>query len=121
MVVKKTPLFSNLKNLNKKSKFLLYHFGATIIFGILYYLQDYFVSNYPDLAHRLKLGKAEPPNNTFDYWMWFSLLTQTTIGYSGPDSGSATNISYTRHPNVLFKILSFTQFASVFIITAQFV
>ncbi len=121
MVIKMTPLFSDVKNLNKKTKYLLYHFGAAIIFGILYYIQDYYVTIYPDVFKKLGLGHSEPPHHTLDYWLWFSFLTQTTIGYSGPDSGSATNISYKNHPNVLFKILSFSQFASVLIITAQFI
>ena len=75
--------------LNKKGKkFIYYHLLATIIFGLLYYLQDYFISNYSSLAKKLKFisedyDASKDKANTLLYYLWFSLLTQSTVGYSG--------------------------------------
>ena len=75
--------------LSKKGKKILYYnLLAVIIFGLLYYIQDFFISNYPLLAKKLKFipqdydASKDKPND-LGYYLWFSLLTQSTVGYSG--------------------------------------
>ena len=70
--------------LNKKRKnFFYYHFLAVIFFGLLYYLQDYFITNYSILAKKLKIipedydASLDEVDDIF-YYLWFSLITQTT-------------------------------------------
>ena len=42
------------------------------------------MSYYPELAKKLFLGKNNgPPSDPLHYYFWFSLITQTTVGYEG--------------------------------------
>ena len=103
-------------------KFLQYHFISVIIFGILYWLEDIFYSYYPKLAKSLYLGENDgPPADTLLYYLWFSLITQTTVGYSGISQRKGGKISFTLIKSPLFKILNYLQLCSIFIITALFI
>ena len=99
--------------------FLKYHFGAVIVFALLYWLQDLFMSSYVKLGRKLGLGKTHPPADSIGYWLWFSALTQTTIGYGGPTTAKGAPISFNQMENRIFKLLNFIQICSVFIITAK--
>ena len=113
-------LLSSYKK-NKKIRFLTYHFGAIIMFALLYWIQDIFLSNYQDLGGNLGFGHTFPPANSFYYWMHFSALTQTTIGYAGPVTAKGESMAFNIIPNNLYKIINMIQLLSVFWITAQLI
>ena len=114
--------------LNKKGKnFLYYHLLAVIIFGLLYYLQDFFISNNPLLAKKLKFipenydASKDKPNNIL-YYLWLSLITQTTVGYSGIlNERSGMSIPWSKLHYRTYKIINITQLISIFLITALLV
>jgi hypothetical protein len=111
--------------LNKKGKnFLYYHLLAAIIFGLLYYLQDYFITNYPILAKKLKFipedyDASKDKVNSLLYYLWFSLITQTTVGYSGLVNERTNEVVPWNKINYrTYKIINVTQLLSIFYISA---
>ena len=110
--------------LNKKGKnFLYYHLLAVIIFGLLYYFQDYFITNYSNLAKKLKFipedyDASKDKVNSLLYYLWFSLITQTTVGYSGIlNERTGLSVPWGKHPRT-YKIINITQLISIFTISA---
>lgn len=76
--------------------FLILNITSVIVFGYLYYIFKKEDAN----GNVLSLGEE----------MWFSLLTQTTIGYS-------LDVPYNKM-NRSIKIINISQLLSIFIITA---
>ena len=113
-------IHNSLFKMNKGERFLMYQLGAAFVFGMLYWLQDVFMSNNRKLSKKLGLGIGHPPADSIFFWMWFSLLTQTTIGYSGPETKKGRVVSFNLIENKVFKTLNFLQFISVFYITSLF-
>ena len=109
----------HLTGSGKKERFLRYHCGAVIIFGLLYWIQDNIMSSFPKLVKDIGLGKTHPPADSLYYWLWFSLITQTTVGYGGAVDEQGGRIAFDNIPNKVFKALNFLQLVSVFWITAQ--
>ena len=102
----------------KRLRFLKYHLGAVVVFALLYKAQDEFMSRFPEQAKSLGLGHTHPPADPFYYWLWYSALTQSTIGYAGPVTRSGHSVSYIAMPNVAYKIINMAQVLSVIVITA---
>lgn len=114
--------------LNKKGRnFLYYHLLAIIIFGLLYYIQDYFISNYSPLAKKLKLipenyDASKDKVNDLLYYLWFSLITQTTVGYSGIlNEKTGALVPWSKLHYRTYKVINITQLISIFLITAVLV
>lgn len=63
------------------------HVSCAVAFACLYYTQDRFTTTYPQLSQRLRFvhraDNVEQRSNTFLYYIWFSCLTQSTVGYTG--------------------------------------
>lgn len=87
--------------------FISFHFGATFIFAILYWFQDKF-----------HIRKKSEPKDGFAYWLWFSTITQTTVGYSGIETSNGIPDQYNKISSNIFKFINFAQLFSIFIITA---
>jgi len=111
--------------LNKKGKkFFYYHLLAVIIFGLLYYLQDYFITNYPILAKKLKFipedyDASKDKANSLLYYLWFSLITQTTVGYTGIlNERTGLTVPWSNIHYRTYKIFNITQLLSIFYISA---
>lgn len=114
--------------LNKKGKnFLYYHLLAVIIFGLLYYIQDFFINNYPLLAKRLKFipedyDASQDIANNILYYLWFSLITQTTVGYSDIiNEKTSQPLLWNKINYRTYKIINVTQLLSIFFISAVLV
>lgn len=108
-------------NSSKKMRFLKYHIGSVILFGLLYWLQDNVVNMFSKWF--IKYGfenSIDSPNSLF-YWMWHSLVTQTTVGYSGTATSSGEHMAFNKITNNVFKILNMLQLLSIFFITAQLI
>jgi len=111
--------------LNRKGKkFFYYHLLAILIFGILYYLQDYFITNYPILAKKLKIisedyDASHDKVNDILYYLWFSLITQTTVGYSGLINERTSKVVPWNKINYrTYKVINIIQLLSIFYISA---
>jgi hypothetical protein len=119
--MRKILLFNTLK-LNKITLYLISVFASIIIFAFLYYINDYFITNNIELAKKLyfipnNYKKTEDKTNDFVYYLWFSLITQSTIGYGGLiNENTGQNVPFSRIYYRPFKILNILQIISVFLI-----
>lgn len=119
--MRKILLFNTLK-LNKITLYLISVFASIIIFAFLYYINDYFITNNIELAKKLyfipnNYKKTQDKSNDFVYYLWFSLITQSTIGYGGLiNENTGQNVPFSRIYYRPFKILNILQIISVFLI-----
>jgi len=105
---------------NNGLKYLKYNIISTLVFAVLYWLSDYIITIYPKLSKELHFGyyKDHNPVNAFNYWLWQSLITQTTVGYGGITGSDGGSISFLNFHNNLYKIFNFAQLFSIFFIAA---
>jgi hypothetical protein len=111
---------------NKGILYIILQLSAAVIFAILYLLIDLFVANYPTLAKKLNVhtnsqekGEKFTPGQ-FSSYMYFSLITQTTVGYSDMlPPGAARGLLYGRGGDdftPLYRILTICQLLSIIVI-----
>lgn len=150
--------FNIFKNITH-SKFLIYNFILVIIFTILYWGQDFLLTNYPVFfynkfklyntsilkynkefniilessknniskyiylknlkKHMNDLNKSKPyifvgETLPFSYYFWFSLVTQTTVGYNDIPGGYINNLS------TPVKLINIIHLTSLFYVTSLF-
>ena len=123
-----------MKNLKKnwffsshKILLIISNLFAALIFAILYYLMDYIISYYPDFSEKylLQERKNREKQNSNDplftlkpplYYLWFSLITQTTVGYTGMLESSGNSGTFTSMRSNVFKFLNILQLISIFLI-----
>ncbi len=111
--------FLNYSSSSKKLRFLKYHLTAVITFALLYWFQDNLMSNYPILMKNIGMGETDPPADSIYYWLWFSLVTQTTVGYGAPEDIHGKTHGYNSISNNILKILNIMQLLSIVFITAE--
>lgn len=115
-----------LNFLSKKSKkIILINLLSVLIFAILYYIQDYIISYYPIFSKKYLLESKNKNNNDKDnditlkpfiYYIWFSLITQSTVGYTGIIRNDNRPQSFNNIISIPFKVLNILQISSIFII-----
>ena len=106
---------------SKKGKiFFKYNIISIILFSILYWWADYALTYYPKISKTLFFGeyREKNPVNPYYYWLWHSLITQTTVGYSGITTQTGIPISYLNLHSNLYKVFNFAQLFSILLITA---
>lgn len=115
-------IMKNLKkDIKKKAvKYFILHFGAVFIFAFLYWISDVIEAKYPKFARKYlgvtkKLNKEWANADTFWYYLWYSLITQTTVGYGGVLNNKGTSIPII-DLDYPFKILNYLQLFSIFTI-----
>ena len=128
-------LFDNKKlkkNTNHKIiKFFIIHMTLILFFAILYYLIDIWMSKHPELAKKYFLTSYALEGNNrkeksilkedllnikpFFYHLYFSAITQTTLGYGGQTNGRGDNIPILMK-NVIFQAVNLIQICSIFVI-----
>lgn len=94
---------------------------SVLVFAILYTLQDRFIINYSDLAKKLGLLRENynkdfysSESSGFLYYLWYSLITQTTVGYAGAvNTKTGLPVPFSEAPNRIFKVLNILQLLSV--------
>ena len=112
---------TNNKNLLYKSqKYFILHFGAVFVFAFLYWFSDVFETKYPGFSKKYlgvtdKLSEDWNSANSFVYYLRYSLVTQTTVGYGGIVSkeGKLIHFNDLDYP---FQILNILQLMSIFLI-----
>ena len=69
--------------IKNKYKYIRLQIICAFIFSILYFIQDFLMIKYNDIMVKLKLGKRIENGklNSYMYYIWFSLITQSTVGY----------------------------------------
>ena len=111
-----------IKNKFKITSVKLYLFANLVlvfIFGFLYYINDYFISNNTEFAKKINLvpktyDGSYSSDNDFLYYLWWSLVTQTTVGYAGLlNEKTGENIPFSKMEYRSFKGLNILQLFSV--------
>jgi len=97
--------------------FLLAQLVASIMFGIIYYIQDIFIYNYIDYAKSINIVSSNFNMQTHQhksllYWMWLSVIMQSTVG---------NNLPFDTTGNYIYPIINIIQLISIFGITAFYV
>ena len=109
---------------NKSAKYFYINILLVILFAIFYYTQDIFLIKYRDIAIQYKLLSTNYYSNQandFIYYLWFSLITQSTLGYAGLINGRGQNIPFNNINSNLFIILNFLQIISIFVVNGLFI
>ena len=118
-------IFKKLSFSNKALFYLLISLLNVLIFTILYYIQDYFISNNIELSKKLgildKNYNENPEINSILYYFWFSLITQSTVGYNNISNKNGQNMSFMKISYYPFKFLNIIQLISIFAISALFI
>lgn len=124
-MIHKLLVFKKLSFSNKAIIYLIISLFNVLLFSILYYIQDYFISNNIELSKILgildKNYKEKPEVNSFLYYFWFSLITQSTVGYNNILNKDGKNIPFMKISYYPFKFLNIIQLISIFAITALFI
>lgn len=123
----------NFSIIFSKSSLNLFKINIALVtlFAIIYWLIDYFIIYYPNFSNKylLENNNSKKLNNdnseksnkpiysmkSFLYYLWFSLITQTTVGYTTLVSFDGTN-SFENNRSIPFKIVNILQLLSIFLL-----
>lgn len=97
---------------------------SVLIFATLYYLQDSIITNYHETAVKYGLLREKYSHKYYSregsgilYYLWYSLITQTTVGYAGTvNSKTGMPVPFTESPNRVFKFINMLQLLSVLVL-----
>ena len=108
-------LTSFINTIKKKKSLLFIYYEILIVFFFAgaYWVADRIIFYLPDLAKKLHFGTIKEMDTFYSY-LYFSLITQTTVGFGGtlPDGNNVVTTQ-----SELMKILSLMQMFSIVIIT----
>ena len=104
MPVHKVAMFKNPKAFFSKHarKFMVLNLAAVLLFALLYKLTDEYEYAYGDVSK-----KGERTKDSLGNHLWFSLITQSTVGYGSP--------LYQNMP-MFKKCINMLQLSSIFVI-----
>jgi len=104
------------------STFLKFQLILVIVFSILYWLFDNILVMFPEISEELHFGhyKQHTRVEPYYYWFWHSLITQTTVGYSGLVNNNGHSVSIITNQSNIYKIINMAQLISIFVVAAKF-
>lgn len=108
------------------NRILILNIMSVLIFAVLYYLQDVLITNNKEFAEKYGLLDSKFAHRFYSneessllYYLWYSLITQTTVGYAGVvNTRTGVPISFMETPNRVFKVLNILQLISILVIMA---
>ena len=102
--------------------FLRLNLSAILLFATLYYLQDKLLTAFPRTSHAMRLLKhpiRTQRSNSMGYYLWFSLMTQTTVGYTATiDADTGKMVHFSQIESRAFVACNVAQMLSVLGIAA---
>tara|TARA_Y100000591_G_C21775493_1_gene668052 strand:- start:111 stop:458 length:348 start_codon:yes stop_codon:yes gene_type:complete len=110
-------LFLRKKIKNKKYAFIIYNLIAIFIFSVIYWACDKYLDDGTSIHEEKKDKKND--YGTFFYWLWFSVITQTTVGYMFFNSNHEVFYNKRSIKLDLFKFINILQCCSIFIISGM--
>ena len=108
----------------KKLNFLKIQIILVIFFGISYYLLEKFNYKYFNLAQKMGLVRSGIKSDEYNipgglgYYLWFSTITQTTVGYAGLIDSEGNSIPFEKNNSNSFIFLNFVQLLSTLLVAA---
>tara|TARA_Y100000768_G_scaffold371045_1_gene337389 strand:+ start:662 stop:1060 length:399 start_codon:yes stop_codon:yes gene_type:complete len=125
--------FDFLKNIslpfiqNKNAMYCLFtQLIAVIIFAFLYWCAEQLMikynTEYSELINQKHTAETKETLmfNSFIYYLWFSFITQTTVGYAGVISPYGVPFDWISDHNIYIKYINIVQLISIFYIIAVF-
>ena len=117
---------SNFFSFYKKKEFVFFKIQMLLIlfFGFTYYISDIFNYNNFDLAQKLGFVKQDITFENYnkpaglDYYIWFSTITQTTVGFGGVIDADGNSIPFEKIKSNIFIFLNFCQLFSILLVPA---
>jgi len=97
----------SLINLNKGYKYIFINILSILLFSIFYYISDIY--------------SVYEINDPWYYWLYFSSITQTTVGYGGIEVKGESGVNIMTFKSISIKILLFLQLLSVILINGYFI
>lgn len=95
----------NIKNIG--TQYIILNLLSIFIFSILYWISD-----------RIDLKEVNDP---WYYWLYFSGITQTTVGYAGIEIQGIEGSNILSLKSYMLKICVFLQLLSIIIINGYFI
>ena len=92
-------------NLKKGYNYIIINLASVLIFSILYYLCDLYNKEI---------------NDPWNYWLYFSLITQTTVGYNSIEFKKKPSSDFLNLKHSLTKKLMLLQLISIIVINGLF-
>ena len=104
--------------LKKNKKFFFYNLVSVFIFALIYWLNDLLIVNNKEFASKyMDISITdEKKNNSLSYYLWFSIMTQTTVGYNWLLTAKGDSIAFQHFDFWTFKVLNLLQLFSIFFI-----
>ena len=109
------------------NKYITYQLSVAMLFTVVYWIVDKFINNNKILSknlglieHDYKFDETDQPN-TLLYYVWFSLITQTTVGYGSPTALNGKSYESNVIQHRTFKIINTLQLISIFVINSLFI
>tara|TARA_B100001758_G_C18286150_1_gene544400 strand:- start:349 stop:645 length:297 start_codon:yes stop_codon:yes gene_type:complete len=98
---------------------MIVHVLSVLIFSVLYYVLDTYMLD--PITKKQPKEVSEKEKGTYIYWLWFAVITQTTVGYGFFNHNS--ELYYRGHAlkHDLFKIVNIIQCFSIFLLTSLFI
>lgn len=93
--------------------FVLHKLLLVFVFATLYWLSDRLYAAFPDIMKNYGFGEIKTEDDFYSY-LYFSLITQTTVGYGGVLSDGGQMITT---KSVLLKYLVLLQLFSIIFMT----
>lgn len=117
---------SNFFSFFKKKEFLFLKIQVFLIlfFGFSYYITDNFNYNNFDLAQKIGFVKKGITLDEYskpaglDYFIWFSAITQTTVGFGGVIDSDGNSIAFQKIYSNIFIFLNYCQLFSILLLPA---
>lgn len=119
-------LLSRINKYKKPYRFFLYNILSVFIFGFLYWLNDlmvdFIINNYPEYSNKyINCQECTGKISSLIYYIWFSFITQTTVGYTGLVNAEGKSMPFLKFPYWTFKILNIMQLFSIFFIPVMLI
>ena len=105
---------NNLKH-NKKILYVIANIILILTFGIIYWLIDILSNKYIFFNKLFNIKINNKPNNTLSYYIWFSFITQTTVGYKGLVNYKNEELNYNKEFNIL-QFINILQLISIILV-----
>ena len=97
--------------------FIIAQICVSVVFGVLYYIQDNLIYYHTDYAKKMGLitrdfDMNEHNHRSLLYWLWLSIIIQSTVG---------NNLPFSTKGNHIYPIVNVLQLLSIFGVTAYYV
>lgn len=107
-------MFPDFKK-NKKILYIIINIILILTFGFCYWIIDVLSHKYKFFSKFFNKIDKKKPHNTLSYYLWFSLMTQTTVGYRGMKNYENIELEFNKQFNII-KIINTIQLVTIILV-----